>query len=313
MAPIMKDAVQKTLRMGGFGRAVPPPRQSLTQQFFLDGERQEAEGWKAVPPPPDVVETDPEMHFDSFDRVPRRHRALKAGLALSLGVALAGLLWTVGKPFLEGTGRQVASGMMKRLETGRAAAPEAKTEVAARVTPSASAVIGAPPRPESSAAAVEEQPSASGAAREASAIVAMPARPSPSTPAPAASQVVTAREAPRAAIRDTQRADPDGIAEVHRHAIRVMPVRPTGSGDNQPEPLRGFVWSPSAKAMLPVEPGAPTTEPPPADTAPPPSAVTGDDLMPPQGVLPAEPLAPPASAAAPAPGSSPGSVPILDP
>ncbi len=67
-----------------------------TEQFFVDGNFHEGTQWKhARLPPDDTIEVNPDAQFDSFDKIPRRHRVV-----LSLGVIGACLLissaaWTM--------------------------------------------------------------------------------------------------------------------------------------------------------------------------------------------------------------------------
>jgi serine/threonine-protein kinase len=70
------------------------PASSLTQQFFAEGDRQEAEAAKAAEP---IDGGSPSVNLGAFDRVPRRRAPLI--VATSVGVAaLAIVAWSTARP-----------------------------------------------------------------------------------------------------------------------------------------------------------------------------------------------------------------------
>jgi serine/threonine-protein kinase len=70
------------------------PASSLTQQFFAEGDRQEAEAAKAAEP---IDGGSMSVNLSAFDRVPRRRGPLVAALSLGV-VALAVVAWSTARP-----------------------------------------------------------------------------------------------------------------------------------------------------------------------------------------------------------------------
>ena len=76
-------------------RPAEVPADSLTQQFFVEGERQEATGWKTSPLLEEIVPDSRAQAFASFDRVPKRRLPLMAAALLAVtGLGIAA--WSAG-------------------------------------------------------------------------------------------------------------------------------------------------------------------------------------------------------------------------
>ena len=249
---------------------------SLTQQFFADGERQEADWLKgmarrprvAAPDNADTTDTtmrsgnddllDLSASFDRPDRLPRQRTVL---IAAGIVVALLGL-GVVGW----------AAGLWS---------PTSKPAAVSQPTP------GQPP---SGGAATPESPRAAPGSRP----VIPP--PTPAVAAPAAGRTAAAPPTPVAAPRSPP--TPPPVDEIARPA--EAEAAPTVSGDPavRPEPLRGMAWSTKRRKMVRsrLAPLPSESPPPPPITAAPVPPVPRPEVQ----VVPGWP--PPGSVAPPGPG-----------
>jgi serine/threonine-protein kinase len=282
---------------------------SLTQQFFAEGERQEAsllQGRTEV-----VYRDEAELsggrsgrfdsfgRFESFDRVPRqRAPRLVAGVA---AIAVAGFgiaAWSTGW-FGPAVWRTPSSG------AGSAAAG---SPGAGSSTPAGGSATGT----------VEARPPTPPPA----------APPSPPEPAAAAAAPATAPAAPVSGPVPPPAALPPAAAAVPAPAGRTPPPRAVAPPPNgtapaaalQPGqgPLRGYVWSPSRRRLVrarvappPFVPAPSATWPPPppaspreAPGAPPPLPPASTSPPPPSFPPPLPPPHPPASAPQPGGGEA---------
>ena len=72
--------------------ALEPRRESVVSaQFFREGERQEALGWKDSPLAGDATSSEAPVEFSSFDRIPKRRGPLVITTVVVAIALLAGL------------------------------------------------------------------------------------------------------------------------------------------------------------------------------------------------------------------------------
>lgn len=286
-------------------------RTSLTQQFFAEGERQEATRFKNA-----RFERQPSstsLAFDSFDRVPRRRTPLWAGLFVAGALAIAGVVIWQG-PRLRNS--WAASELARRLgglrasrepDRGtRALAPDEPPPGVAPVIPSPPAAPAeSPPSPTTTepvaGSAAVEAPAAPGP-EPATAAATGPvagAEPDPrveATEAPAAPTTESRPAAEAAPTRSAPAEAPSPVRGARAPAMRRDPGDPAAEAGganapsassragnppaarNRPRPrstaLHGYIWSPRLQQMVPAQPAwPPPAESPPASAAPGPAPI----------------------------------------
>jgi hypothetical protein len=236
----------------------------LTQRFFLRAQEQEATEYKDLVDP-SILEA-PKLEFDSFDEIPRKRRPLLAVVGLMSLLAVGGIAWkmTRGLPSVKASARAAVAAEPAAASTPRAVAqpiataPPAPAPAAMVATPTTTAAAPAPapvaaaPEPEAPPAAAPFTPAASG--REP---VVEPIAARPTAPAPDRVPVIVP-------IRATSRA-----------RVAAEESRPTTSAvKHRSGPLRGYVWSPEAHALVPAAGETPEAEP--GIAAPTPSAAPAE-------------------------------------
>ncbi|MBC8133655.1 MAG: hypothetical protein H7X95_11795 [Deltaproteobacteria bacterium] len=235
---------------------------ATTQRFFDEGEEHEATDWKnALLPPDDVPDSDPEAQFESFDKIPKRRNPILTVVAIGAFLLIGSAAWAMAFRLMPMDHPVRAS--VDRWMAG------VKTSIAARLPP---------------ASPVQVPVSNSTLLAEPTGPLVVPITPAIPTAAP-----TTQASARLSATRDTPTADVVNVpvADVPVTKVPVAEVRPAServpgetshavAARDLPRPgrspaLRGFVWSPSAKALVPIEPSlpsVPTTAPDPANEAP---------------------------------------------
>jgi hypothetical protein len=293
--------------------AVPGPLMgSVTQRFFREGDDHEATSWEhARLPPDDVAAVDREADFDSFDRIPRARNPALTITVLGAGVLVAGAVWWMAS----GTRRAAwtaqlwtpATAALTRVRSEARALVKRPTEVPASLAPVATSP--APHVVEPVAA-----PSSSSNPTEPTATTTTTAETETETetaPAALATRASALRKVTRSAPvrRDVstiylmptspvEQPAPTGLSPASARGAAgenrpqgIEPRREPASSElsaNQPRdqaPLHGFVWSPTARKLVPAT-TAPATDPSPtggeardneAATAPPPASRPADD------------------------------------
>ena len=252
-------------------------RSSLTEQFFQEGDRQEASEFKDQPPERELEEDAAALDFDSFDRVPKQRKPLVAAL-VSLAVAAAALGWWAGLRPPERWRRLAASQGSpqeeERLHEPRRDQPlsEAAVPGANQRQPGPRSDLGDDPgRTAPSAAAGAAEPEPATVTEMATATATGDVAPGPRPPAgvdPSA-----ARPGP-SIIPGSAGTTGLGSGALPVRRARTRPIDPvTGP---PPPALRGFIWSPEANALVPAgetaaQPGGPPGQwPPPFESPPPP-------------------------------------------
>jgi hypothetical protein len=231
-------------------------RGSLTQQFFLKGEEQEASEYKNVP---DVdALSPPEVEFDSFDEIPHKRRPLFATLGVLALAAIGAVGWhMVRRPPRPGSSVEVAAAAMVaatqptsgRTEARAGAPASAMTAVAVPAVP-----VPAPvPEPVNNKAKAEAAPVP---------VVAEDSAPQPApaaAPDPAAAPMRRARKSVPAPAIETKPTDQPAAADTTTddQTVAAKPAAPTA----RPAPLRGYVWSPAAHALVPAARASYDSEP----------------------------------------------------
>ena len=235
-----------------------PPMGTMTQQFFAVGEEQEATNYEnARLTPDDEPMVSPDLRFDSFDRVPRRRRPMLVVMTLVAG-AVGFAAWRTHGHVLE-TGRSVSAFAAAMLGGARSTAtppapapaeqPAAVTATASPSSPGPTEQAAAPQGVESSPAPAE-QPAAPQAmaappapepaeqiAAPAAALAFAPPSVSPRTPTTAAA----AGAAGHPIRRDASARSRSSSRAAHGRAVL-----------DRPPPVRGYVWSPTARALVPT-------------------------------------------------------------
>jgi hypothetical protein len=268
----LDPALEPTVRGAKRRQTASGPR-SLTQQFFVEGERQEATRFKNALF--ERVPTKTSLEFDSFDRVPRRRRPL--WVALCLVGAIGASVLVAWKGFRLPAG-WVDSSLGRRLSlvhdgespattsppqpAGPLVVPTSTAASAPEVPPSPSEpspppaggepVAGAEATPPLAAAgvppvAVEAQPATAGAGQGPEERAAAPERPAP--PEPRAARAPESGQA-----SDTSPADVTPGATAGRLPAPQQPrnrVRPRSTA------LHGYIWSPEQQQMVPAQPAWP--------------------------------------------------------
>lgn len=282
--------VERTQRIDRTQRILPyePRDRSLTRRFFDEGDQHEADQeWEE-----DVANTnaaeDPERRFSSFDRVPKRHGPRRIAAAAFLLVG-AGFLWhyrqgarelVLTRIFHEPLGSEVTA--------DQAASPRSRMArfLDFRAKSPAAPAAPAGEQPSRSPAAPQEgiHPTASAAERNTAAFDQGPhplpppeaTAPVPATPAAATEPDPSPHQALGSATDAPRRlaGEPSGDAVSSKPTAREdRPSRQRAQQASSPSSgtraKRGYVWSPSAKGLVPAADALPTDLPPSA--GPPPS------------------------------------------
>jgi hypothetical protein len=210
-----------------------------TQRFFIEGETHEANNYEDV-----VLEPDDEpakkVEFDSFDKVPRKRSPALVLFSLGLVAGIGVVGWKSAGVIRDSSWVKTATRAMVRPEAQSAAAP------APRAAPVAAQAAPAPvptPAPAPIQVAVAAPPP-----REAAPAPAAPEPAPRATTAPSPKPAATAMPTPA-----TTEAAPKQTAAAQAKA-RVSKVRAARSDarSKSRRPLRGYAWSASAGAMVPV-------------------------------------------------------------
>jgi hypothetical protein len=245
----------------------------LTQRFFLTGEEQEASGYAGVVL--DDVPVPPDAEFDSFDKIPRKRRSLFAVVAVASMIALGALTWKPFRALWRGnTWVNAASRAMVRPDP----AP------AARMTPPAApfttGVAGGAAKapPENTGEATSTEPAAE--------LDDPPLAPAEEN------QAVQATDEPDGGGKAPEVPDPGLKESIKRHRSQA---------------LRGYVWSPAAKALVPAHRAAEEPGPTLDHRPPEPNGAREEEPK----VAP-ENTSPPPFKPKPTPKPAPNGAPILD-
>jgi len=296
-------------------------QRSVTRRFFDEGDQHEADQeWEL-----DVANTnaaeDPERRFSSFDRVPKRHGPRRIAAAVFLLVG-AGFLWhyrqgvrevVLTRVFHEPPGSDERTAEEAAASNGVARPAEVRATIPA--TPPAT---GAPP-----AAVVQQddrpQPSTSSPERSGTfdrGLQPIPppevTAPIPATPAAPAAVPGSGHVQPasKPAVDSSNRAagvaasGPTSNREVAsggRRSSRQGALEPS-SATSGARAKRGYVWSPSADALVPATEAVPTSLPASAGSSPSASQDVAAPANGQRGVRPDDTLAPSLDEAAAAAG-----------
>src|SRR4051812_39734323 len=77
-------------------RPLPPNMRvgATTQRFFAEGEQHEAAEWQdTVLPPDDAPDVDPEVQFDSFDKIPKKRSPVMTAAAIGGCLLIGSAAW----------------------------------------------------------------------------------------------------------------------------------------------------------------------------------------------------------------------------
>ncbi len=251
-------------------------RLTLTQQFFDEGERQEAANYKNVPLDSRTV-SNSSLDFESFDRVPRRRKPLV--FAVLVTIAGAGVLaWTAGLRPPEAW-RHSALWRELHLPDMPSAATTELTKTSReleRVPPAAM-----PPAPPSPVAVepVAVQPVVVEPVAVEPVAATVPAGIAPVSAASAAPAPTPASAEPMLPSPTQAAVSPPDRGSSQSKTPPPHATRSRGSSQRSALPphapaLRGYIWSPAQHAMIPARPPAGRSgqsEPwPPASESPPP-------------------------------------------
>jgi hypothetical protein len=288
-----------------------PPRQAnqmgldaFSLRFFLEGEEQEANGYKNVVLDDGVRASPDELSFDSFDTIPKKRLPLLVITGLSTVVAFLVAGWMV-------------TGGVSAMHPWQGVASRQAVD-SGKVSP---AIVDPPVFPARSLPVVPAPPPISLAAGTVAAIV--PERSHAVAGVPAARNLLgvrsvsgaqgdrraralgTTNEQPASSVEDqapAESADPDqgtvlaaktsDATEGNEPDAKRAPDSRLLPRDDQPIPLHGYVWSPASKSLVPLE-GPESNAPPstrPSDEV---GAAPSETLTPSDAVLtpPSEPAA----------------------
>ncbi|MEO5768102.1 MAG: hypothetical protein ABIS92_07095 [Polyangia bacterium] len=294
---LSRPPVQPTMRVG-----------STTQRFFAEGEKHEAAEWQdTVLPPDDAPDVDPEVQFDSFDKIPKKRSPVITAAAIGGCLLIGSAAWAMAFGLLR-TGHSVRESASALTNAGPSQ-PVATNTPATNTAENASNVTapaGAAAQPLTGAIGQTPPDDNAPTTAPAAGPLVVPMAPSnstpPTTPPTIAAPKVSGNSsasAPVPAVRPrAARAPAMSVIELSSTpaVLGEQPLpsentlaaagrgnAPTNEGtsrspgewagapgrpDRAP-PLRGYVWSPSAKALVPAHPSAlPTTDPDFASAAP---------------------------------------------
>jgi hypothetical protein len=200
-------------------QAPAPALGAMTQQFFLEGEAHEAANYE------DVILDDaaeaPRVEFDSFDKIPRNRSAGLLLFTLAVAVGLGILGWRSAGLIRESAARVTAA-------TQALVRPETKTSPTPPAPLAAAPAPAPPPRVEPAPVAAAPAPAPPPRVE--------PARPPLDEPPPRAPSAQRRAAATRAEAPTDEAHRRSSAARTRRYA----------------RPLRGYVWSPAADALVPV-------------------------------------------------------------
>jgi hypothetical protein len=267
----------------------------LTQNFFLKGEEQEANGYENV-----VLEepvSAPDLKFDSFDKIPRRRRPLIALAVFFSFFALGAVAWKTGRAFSkQGSVKLAAQAMVNGQPSASPlpAPPLAPSVPTSGGPPTATVPEPAPATRQAAALTIDQ-----GATPDKPLGDDRTARDEASDESPA---TVPAAKSPPAE-------SPPAIA----NAAPKPSTRTTSHRAHRSQALHGYVWSPEAHTLVPASRTTvadPFADPEPSVASPAPARVLED--TPERSVEPAsETTAPPAFKAPPPPKPTEGA-PIVE-
>lgn len=218
----------------------------VTKRFFAEGDEQEATEYEHVDLSGGALDA-PKIEFDSFDKVPRKRRPLVAVVSILSLLIVGGVAWKGGR-------------RLPRVRSWVAAAIHAPAVADTQNAQAATRPIAPPLESPPASAAPVESPTRRPSENENGEATGETA----DLPAPPTHAAVEARD-------EIAANDPPPARSSARSSHR-----------SRPKPLRGYVWSPTAQALVPADdspdesrPGANVTSTPepsaaPAQTNPPP-------------------------------------------
>lgn len=226
------------------------------QRFFAEGEEQEATRYENAQLPPDDAQlTDPEAEFESFDKVPKQRRLIVTVAALGVCLAVGTTMWATGSgAFRTGASLRTSASRATTATTATTGGnPTTATSVLAMSNPALTAI---PDRAPLGPLVVPMPPNSP---------TTPPTIAAPGPGGPRATAVVAATEV---SMRETTpRTESDGPARGESARTLAASLKGPAPADRQAPlgrspPLRGYVWSPAAKALVPAEGSSlPTTDP----------------------------------------------------
>ena len=265
----------------------PTPRPaSLTQNFFLKGEEQEANGYENV-----VLEepvSAPDLKFDSFDKIPRRRRPLIALAVFFSFFALGAVAWKTGRAFSkQGSVKLAAQAMV----TAQPAQPTASASASSAATTSPATTSAATTSAATTSAATTTTATPPPVAPAAALTIDQGAAEEPAAAKPAVDDRAARGEADNdspvaAPIAQSPSADSPPAAP---HPSAAKPSTGASRRARRPAPLHGYVWSPEAHTLVPASRTSanPFADPEPS-VAPPPAPARVLEDTPERSVEPAQ-------------------------
>jgi hypothetical protein len=234
-------------------QAPAPALGAMTQQFFLEGEAHEAANYE------DVILDDaaeaPRVEFDSFDKIPRNRSAGLLLFTLAVAVGLGILGWRSAGLIRESAARVTAA-------TQALVRPETKTSPTPPAPLAAAPAPAPPPRVEPAPVAAAPAPAPPPRVEPAPVAAApAPAPPPRVEPAPVAAAPAPAPPPRVEPARPPLDEPPPRAPSAQRKAAATRAEAPTDEAHRRSSvartrryarPLRGYVWSPAADALVPV-------------------------------------------------------------
>ena len=265
---------------------------TTTEKFFQVGELHEATQWKhAHLPPDDLPVVDPDAQFDSFDKIPKK-RSVSVTIAAIVGCLVIGsAAWAMAFGVMR-TGRSVGFWVSALMGSKQVTTTPVRRAALAAATPQPSPSVrenapqtvpsgleGAPETnfgPESDLPRTSVDPIAPTSPTTPPIIAAGTRAPGEigggeiSGKRPSATSKASSSTVRSSAVAGARRTASQGgvaaaaaLASAHQRVSSVTPDTLPSSMDRDPTasagaldpggaPLRGYVWSPSAKALVPA-------------------------------------------------------------
>lgn len=223
------------------------------ERFFAEGEEQEATRYENAQLPPDDAQlTDPEAEFESFDKVPKQRGLIVTVAALGVCLAVGTTMWATGSGAFR-TGASLRTSASRATTMTMGGNPATATSVLAMSNPAPTAL---PDRAPSGPLVVPMPPNSP---------TTPPTIAAPGPGGPRATAVVAATEVSMRGTTPMMESDGPARGESARTLTVSLPG-PARAERQAPlgrsPPLRGYVWSPAAKALVPAEASSlPTTDP----------------------------------------------------
>lgn len=264
----------------GHGKSPTLGAGSVSQSFFSKGDEQEADGYAHVVEATPL--TAPRLEFESFDKIPRRRRPLVIIAGLASVMAIGVMVWKSTR----GLGGLGATVRTATLPAGTAQ-PASATTISAAATPSATvdptllakpALAVDPVAPAAPAQGSNPTAPAMNAATTATANPVATDVPTVRAPASAAAPTPPATRPETAAATQAVSPAPPSREEARPARRSTTTDNSTATGEPADKaaashkrhggPLRGYVWSPEANALVPARATPDTTEPSSVTTEP---------------------------------------------